>query len=752
MPLQSLISRRVYLIQNASDNRYVPALLDDAKAMRTVACLPLYAGPRPVGSIVIIAAAPSVFAEHHIKTLEQPQRELVGMIEALRRQAAKARRREAGPDPVPYPTEPAATAAAAPAAAPPPAADPGAQQTAPQDTPELGGASKSAPEAQILRAQLAVAKAAATAREREFVTAAQRKHDELNDELERLRTQLADAESTTTTREQELLATSQHEHNELTAELERLRTQLAGAAAAAAAREEELLAQLRQKEGDLSGELAATAARERRAREELAAALEAERARVAALETEVTTRQRDQAAEVERLAARLTASEARRPHEAARIDELEQARAELAEKLEAAATREGTLRPEIDTLKRLADERAAELTAARERACTAEHAAGETEAEAAAMRNELAEARARIDELSGTSAEIEEKIAQLTARADEAENRRAQLEHELEAAQARTRETEARLTTGRDETPSMAEEGSPPTPGQAGEVDAAAAEQPVGLKVAHVTPEDTTPSVAPAVAAPTDIDVATTPADQPAASGPSRFVIIDSEECWGGVALDEQQVIVVTPGADLDRRVGHIHREPILVNLAVPGALAAIASLRAGGLTTRFSAYIARPGTGQALRLGMIETTPSPMDPEVVLAALEGQVARGTRLLTAGADADAFMSLRQALSRHGVSVSMAWDSTQAVDLLATVRPDMAVIDLDLPPRGGYGVLAGLAQLNPVPSVILISKGTENATRFAMEATDRSRAALLVTLHQVITVLLKSKDTPESSRR
>jgi len=201
-------------------------------------------------------------------------------------------------------------------------------------------------------------------------------------------------------------------------------------------------------------------------------------------------------------------------------------------------------------------------------------------------------------------------------------------------------------------------------------------------------------------------------------------------------------VAIVTPEA-ASSLAGGLPQDPILVNLAAPDALAAVVALRAAGLTTRFLAYIGAAGTGKALRLGTTEIIGGPMDPEAVLAALAAYVTRGTRVLAAGADADAVMSLRQALSRQGASVSMAWDSNQAKDLLAMTRPAVAVIDLDLPPRDGYALVAALADLNPVPTAVLISQTADGAARFAAEAADRSRAARLIPLQQLLNDLLRN---------
>ena len=46
-PLHSLLNKRVYLIESAAKNRYVPPLVDDVANVRAVACVPLYDGSTP---------------------------------------------------------------------------------------------------------------------------------------------------------------------------------------------------------------------------------------------------------------------------------------------------------------------------------------------------------------------------------------------------------------------------------------------------------------------------------------------------------------------------------------------------------------------------------------------------------------------------------------------------------------------------------------------------------------------------------
>jgi DNA-binding NtrC family response regulator len=210
-------------------------------------------------------------------------------------------------------------------------------------------------------------------------------------------------------------------------------------------------------------------------------------------------------------------------------------------------------------------------------------------------------------------------------------------------------------------------------------------------------------------------------------------------------------VTIVDASTDLAARSTAPPRGHVLVNLAAPGALGAVASLRKLGAVAGMWGYLAVPDTGQALKLGRIELAAHPMDPETILALLDGHLSRGTRVLTAGADADALMSLRQALSRQGASVAMAWDGNQAQDLLAMTRPGVAVIDLDLPPRGGYGVVAALADLNPVPTAVLVSRGADGAARFAAEARDRSRAPRFVSLQQLLGDTLKGSAGAKNAR-
>src|SRR5262245_49498854 len=65
MPLHSLLNRRVYLIESAAKNRYVPPLVDDVAQVRAVACVPLYDAATAVGSLILVSR--SSFGERQVR-------------------------------------------------------------------------------------------------------------------------------------------------------------------------------------------------------------------------------------------------------------------------------------------------------------------------------------------------------------------------------------------------------------------------------------------------------------------------------------------------------------------------------------------------------------------------------------------------------------------------------------------------------------------------------------------------------------
>ena len=479
IPLHGLLNRRAYLIDSAAHNRYVPPLVEPAGAMRAVVCVPLHAGPNPLGSLILVAVAPRSFAERDIHALERPLGVLVKMIEATRRRGGEQTSRPASTPP------------------PPPAANPDA--------------------ADADRVQLLIASLAATERERSRLAAA----------LE----------------------------------------------AAAAERAEEARVQ---------------------------AALEARTA--------------ERAAELARLTERLGS---------------EQARFQAA-------------------LEACAEERRAEVERLTER---------------------LQSALSREGEASRRVTELERELADL----------RRQREHDPPATSPEA-----------------------PRPDRVGE-----------------TPEpDVTPVTAVRIAAPQEHVVA----------------VVDAGGVWPAAGPGGEDVSVISP-ADLAGRLEELAPGCVVANLAAPGALEAIAALRASGWTMPVRGCLA--ATAHAVPLGPVEVIRRPLDGEAIQRALGAHAGRGARVLIVGTDVDFFAALREALGRRGLSVSMAWDAHHVDDLLAMVRPDVALIDLALGSRDVRPIVARLAAVDPVPTAVLVL-GTEPAAGdFSAAMTYPVVAARAVPLHQLL---------------
>src|SRR6266403_2173093 len=340
-------------------------------------------------------------------------------------------------------------------------------------------------------------------------------------------------------------------------------------------------------------------------------------------------------------------------------------------------------------------------------------------AERERMEKELAETRARFDELATHGNAVEGEIGVLRELV-------ATLRSELET-----------LAAERDRLL-----GAPGEP-EAERTTNVEAEDPPAPAAAELAPSESPPAPAapPTPAAP----------PRPRVHGARRLVVVlDVDPVWEGAVIDGTEVTVVKPGSDVFARFVGVTPTRLVVNLAAPGALAAMGALRAAGVSGRFWGCLASPASDKALPLGMIEPATRPLDPEAVLLVLGGYAPRGTRIVTAGADGDTLMSLRHALTRQGLSVSMAWDAKQAVDLFEAVRPEVVVLDLELPPRHGYELVVRLAGSSPVPSAVLVyGEGDDTGAGFAAALRAAPRNGLVPRDRLLADVLGHSEVPPEA---
>jgi len=87
MPLHSLLNRRAYLIDTAARNRYVPPLVEHPASIGTLACIPVEAETRPVGSLILITRAPRRLDERDVLALRPALRALALLTHDLRQRA-----------------------------------------------------------------------------------------------------------------------------------------------------------------------------------------------------------------------------------------------------------------------------------------------------------------------------------------------------------------------------------------------------------------------------------------------------------------------------------------------------------------------------------------------------------------------------------------------------------------------------------------------------------------------------------------
>jgi hypothetical protein len=394
----------------------------------------------------------------------------------------------------------------------------------------------------------------------------------------------------------------------------------------------------------------------------------------------------------------------------------------------------------------------AEAGAATERARAEEAGRKADEATAGAREYgeaELAAAHAVVDGLKAELAEKRKELERLEPIAHAAES----LERDLRATRERemalrtsTAALEAEVTRLRAAAGGAESTATPP---------AAAAEPKVAEpRLAVVRPVEAQPAEAPpAEVKPVERQAAEpkaaapAPAAQASEQGTSRIVVVDTGGAWARLG---ERVQVEAPDEQLAQRLDAVDGR-LLVNLAAPGALHALARLRAAGSTRRFWGCIATSDAARALPLGMVEPAQRPLAPEALVELLNGYANRGTRVVTLGRDIDAFGGFRQSMAKQGLSVSMAWDAKQAADVIAMVRPEVAVVDLESL-REGCAIIAGLAGAEPLPHLILLLGAKDASPGFAHAVRDPAHASRALPLDRLVAELARRSESRPAERR
>jgi hypothetical protein len=192
----------------------------------------------------------------------------------------------------------------------------------------------------------------------------------------------------------------------------------------------------------------------------------------------------------------------------------------------------------------------------------------------------------------------------------------------------------------------------------------------------------------------------------PAARG---VIVVSTDERFATGA----DAVRVAPGDGVAAGVASARRARVVVDLGSSGGLEAIAAIRAAGVAVPITGCVAVADRAAVVPLGPVETTPRSLDPDAVLALLAAHSGR-TRVLAVGGDPDRLLSVRQALTRAELSMSIAWDAKQADDLFRLVRPEVVIVDLGLPVRAGHRIALRLRTLDPRPLAVLVPAADEDA--------------------------------------
>ncbi|HWP66170.1 MAG TPA: response regulator [Candidatus Limnocylindria bacterium] len=495
---------------------------------------------------------------------------------------------------------------------------------------------------------------------------------------------------------------------------------------------------------------------------------------VAPFREQIALQQRTIAAERDRLLQEMAAHRAERERLAQALEEQVAGNATLRTELERVIAERDALRANVDTRRddegQLAGLRESLAQAERERErvmalleetrAENEHRLRETrlelEIQLAAARERTEAAQARLEGLARELTASQDRVAHLEQSLSEAHAERGQLQTALESlradhagATARVAELEAELAALREERDAALAradvQAEPP---------AAVAGEPIIEMATEAVPE------VPAPEADASVTVISVPADETvvpvAPTGQPAIVVLDGAECWNVLEVPGHAVYTVMPDAAAAAAVAALNPTRVIVNLTAQGAVNTLGALRKAGYTARFWGCIADGRAKQGLPLMAVEPVIPPLEPDTIIRKLGDYVCKGARILTVGGDVDALMSLRQALARKGVSVSMAWDAKQAIEVMHQVRPDAVVVDLDIPKGDGYTIAVSAANLlDPAPFMVLLGGRVNSGEGFtaALEASgDKAKQVGIDRLLDVLATRTESPPHEQEDRR
>lgn len=120
----------------------------------------------------------------------------------------------------------------------------------------------------------------------------------------------------------------------------------------------------------------------------------------------------------------------------------------------------------------------------------------------------------------------------------------------------------------------------------------------------------------------------------------------------------------------------------------------------------------------------MCSQQPSPNIDDVISNPHPELRARPCRVLLADDNRDAVQALTMLLEMEGFATCMAYDGVEAVEAALQFRPDVAILDIDMPGLTGYEVAQRFRRIDPMarlPLIALAGRGSAEERLRALEA-------------------------------
>ena len=181
----------------------------------------------------------------------------------------------------------------------------------------------------------------------------------------------------------------------------------------------------------------------------------------------------------------------------------------------------------------------------------------------------------------------------------------------------------------------------------------------------------------------------------------SDTIVIDHDPKWSALSSGWTRVTAAAPES-AESLEGM--RAMLVVNLSTPGALDAIARLQRHSKVWGVLDALKRE---HCVPLGQVVVAQSGHEVPTLRAIIPHSGRRRPTVLILGGDVDPTMTLWAALTRQGLSVTIVWDSTQAIEMLEIVSPDAVVVGAGGLPRGGFGFVERLPLMRRPPTVVLL---------------------------------------------